>query len=77
MRYHHAFQHIAFLCLVLLVLMAAFSARGEEELKIIAGPYLHYPTGTTMTVGWETNLPATTEGGCGKKAADLAWISGK
>lgn len=77
MRYHHMFRHIASLCLVLFVVSAVFTAYGEEELKIIAGPYLHYPTATTMTVGWETNLPATTEGGCGKKAADLAWISGK
>ncbi|MGI6139582.1 MAG: metallophosphoesterase [Candidatus Hydrogenedentales bacterium] len=57
--------------------LASFSAQGNEKLKIIAGPYLHYPTDTTMTVGWETNIPATTEGGCGAAAAALEWTEGE
>lgn len=77
MRLFPCYCKSVFMITVSLVIVSALAAYCEEELTIIAGPYLHYPTETTMTVGWETNLPATTEAGCGKKAADLNWSSGK
>lgn len=55
--------------------VCALKSSGEEELKIIAGPYLQFPTEMTMTVGWETNMPASTEAGCGKMANKLSWTS--
>ncbi|HQN02251.1 MAG TPA: fibronectin type III domain-containing protein, partial [Candidatus Hydrogenedentes bacterium] len=39
-------------------------------------PYLQYPTETSMTVGWETSQPASTEAGQGKGADALTWVTG-
>jgi len=73
MRYS---RNLLTLVMVSLFLLAAAGARCEEELEIIAGPYLQYPTETSMTVGWETNQPASTEAGQGKGADALTWVTG-
>jgi len=63
--------------IVLILVVVAFAVRGEEELEIIAGPYLHYPTETTMRVGWETSVPASAEVGFGPGANRLTWVAGE
>lgn len=72
-------KRAVFACVMTLSLLVLFPLEGNcaDELKIIAGPYLQYPTETTITVGWETNQPASSEAGQGRTADALAWISGK
>lgn len=60
----------------LVCVCCAFNGYGAEDLAITAGPYLQYPTETSMTVCWETNQAATTEAGWGKTAEPLTWVSG-
>ena len=57
------------------VLMVAGSA-AAEPLKIIAGPYMNYPTTTSMVVRWETNEPAASEAGVGISVDSLEWTAG-
>ncbi len=73
MKRNHALSALG---MISLFVLAAFQSACEEELEIIAGPYLQYPTETSMTVGWETSQPASTEAGQGKKADALTWVSG-
>ena len=63
--------------MVLVLVVTAFAAQGEEKLEIIAGPYLHYPTLTTMRVGWETSVQASAEVGFGPAAERLTWVTGQ
>lgn len=63
--------------IVSLLLLVAANGVCAAELKIIAGPYLQYPTETSMTVGWETSQPATSEAAYGKAADVLTWVSGE
>lgn len=62
--------------LALFCVLAMFSAIGED-LAIVAGPYLQYPTQTSMIVRWETNVPASAEAGYGAVAAELTWKKGE
>ena len=63
----------AVLLTTLLCICAACAANGAE-LKIVTGPYLQYPTQTTMIVRWETDVPASSEAGYGEKADGLTWV---
>lgn len=64
---------IAGIFLVFLLCVSGSSA--AKDLAIIAGPYLQYPTQTTMTVCWETNQPAASEAAQGKSVDALTWAS--
>ncbi|HOZ49275.1 MAG TPA: metallophosphoesterase family protein [Candidatus Hydrogenedentes bacterium] len=55
---------------------AAGAGTSENELRIIAGPYLQYPTVTSIIVRWETNAPATSEAAWGAKSKELHWVRG-
>lgn len=70
-------DHRNFVGTLLFVALLVFAAGIAEaaELQIIAGPYLQYPTQTSMIVRWETNTPASSEAGCGETADKLAWFS--
>lgn len=44
-------------------------------LEIIAGPYMNFPTETSIYIRWETSEPATSEAGVGVAAANLEWTN--
>jgi predicted phosphodiesterase len=54
----------------------ATASAWAEDFKIIAGPYLNFPTETSMVIRWETNLPASSEAGAGIAAAKIDWKAG-
>lgn len=66
-----------FIGIALALVFFAFTGACEEDLNIIAGPYLHYPTETTIRVGWETSVPASSEAGYGPAADKLTWVTGQ
>lgn len=58
--------------LVLLTFIALYTVVAQAT-SIIAGPYLQYPTSTSIVVRWETDVPASSEAGYGVRSDSLNW----
>jgi acid phosphatase type 7 len=65
-----------FMVLAVIACVCLFSPPASP-LEIIAGPYLQYPTTTSMIVRWETDQSATSETAYGLTVAKMEWLRGE
>ncbi|MBI1319936.1 MAG: hypothetical protein GC168_13490 [Candidatus Hydrogenedens sp.] len=58
------------------VMLVMATTANAEEFAMVTGPYMNYPTQTSMVLRWETNQPGTTEYAVGIAAEKLEWQTG-